>query len=140
MYVRFVCARPHPTLNAELGMFAAKYDLDVSQLPGSLQRAHDEAWFWFRANGGGGLRYPRLRGKARTTKVRKSLFWFRRDARFFGYPTGSVVRRARELAHVITEAGTEIRELRSNDPGEIIWQDVDQVLAYAGDRQIPRAF
>jgi hypothetical protein len=32
-------------------------------------------------------------------------------------------------AEVLTEAGVEIRELQSPNPGTIIWQDTKQVLA-----------
>ncbi len=140
MYVRFVCSQSHPTLDAELGMFAARDEIDFSQKCGSLQRAHEEAFYWFSAHGGGGLLYPRLRGKLRTSKVRKSLFWFDEQASFWGHTKGSVVRRARELARVITEAGVEIREIRVKDPGEIIWKDTKQVLALPVIGQIPCAF
>ena len=140
MYVRFVCSQPHPTLDAELGMFAARDQIDFSSLRGTLQRAHDEAFYWFSPHGGGGLLYPRLRGKLRTSKVCKSLFWFDEQASFWGHPKGSVVRRARDLARVITQAGVEIRELRIEDPGEVIWKDPKQVLALPVVGQIPRAF
>ena len=139
-FVRFVCAQEHPSADGELGMFLARQKIDFSTLPGRLQRAHDEAWYWFRADGGGGLEYPRLRGRARTSKVRKSVFWFRTDARFFGHPKGSMVRRARGLAEAITAAGVEIRELQVDHPGEIIWEDLAQVLAWPGSEGLPRAF
>jgi hypothetical protein len=57
------------------------------------------------------------------------LFWFKAEAAFPGHEKGSVVRRARQLAEVLTEAGVEIRELQSPDPGTILWQDTKQVLA-----------
>jgi len=140
MYVRFVCSQPHPTLDAELGMFAARDKIDFSKLRGSLQRAHEEAFYWFSAHGGGGLLYPRLSGKFRTSKIRRSLFWFDEQASFWGHSKGSVVRRARDLARVITEAGVEIREINAKDPGEIIWKDSKQILALPVLDQIPRAF
>lgn len=140
MYVRFVCSQRHPTVDAELGMFAARDNIDFSQLRGSLQRAHEEAFDWFSTKGVGGLAYPNLSGKVRTSRIRKSLFWFDEKASFWGYENGSVVRRARELARVITDTGTEIRELRIKNPGEIIWHDTKQVLALPKAGQIPRAF
>ena len=121
-------------------MFLARAQIDFSTLPGSVQRAHDEAWYWFRPDGGGGLQYPRLVGQARTQKVRKSVFWFRSDARFWGHPKGSMILRARELAQAVSAAGVEIRELRMDDPGEIIWEDLTQVLAWPGNQPLPRAF
>ena len=139
-FVRFVCAQKHPTADGELGMFQARDRIDFSQAPGSIQRAHDEAWFWFRRDGGGGLSYPRLRGKARTQKVRKSVFWFREDARFFGHPKGSMINRARDLARAISAAGVEIREISVEDPGEIIWEDLAQVLALSDQYGVPCAF
>ena len=114
--------------------------VNLSGMRGSLQKAHEEAFYWFRADGGGGLLYPRLKGKVRTPKVRKSLFWFDEQAAFWGYPKGSVVQRARDLARVMTAAGVEIREIRLRDPGEIIWKDTKQVLACPVPGQIPRAF
>lgn len=139
MFIRFVCAQKHPTLEAELGMFAARDQIDLSLLPGSLQRAQEETFFWF-SKRGPGLLYPRLTGKLRTRNVRKSLFWFKEDASFWGYPKGSVVQRARDLAKVITESGIEIREIRRSDPGRVIWQDLKQVLALPDPKGVPRAF
>jgi hypothetical protein len=100
-FVRFVSADRHPTVDAELGMFTARDSVDFSALCGGLQRAHDEAWYWFSARGGGGLYLPRLQGRARTREVRKSLFWFKAEAAFPGHEKGSVVRRARQLAEVL---------------------------------------
>lgn len=85
--------------------------------------------------------YPRLKGKLRTSSVRKSLFWFKKDAYFWNYEKGSVVRRARDLANVLTGAGCEIREITMRDLGKIIWQDTKQILALPGpDKKVPRAF
>jgi len=121
-------------------MFTALEKIDFSRFRGSLQRAHEEAFWWFKKNGGGGLAYPRLTGKLRSQKVRKCLFWFEADASFWGYRKGSVVRRARDLAAVMTEAGCEIREVTVKDPGEIIWKDTIQVLAHYSSDKVPRAF
>lgn len=140
MFVRFVSNRPHPNINAELGMFAARDHVDFSKQKGSIQRAHEEAFYWFSADGGGGLTYPRLKGKVRTPDVRRSLFWFREDAKFFRREAGSVVVRARELAAVLTLAGCEIREIGTRTPGKIIWEDSRQVLALPNFERVPRAF
>lgn len=122
-------------------MFAARDQIDFSQMRGSIQRAHEEAFYWFNTSGGGGLLYPRLTGKLRTSAVRKSLFWFKEDARFWNDKKGSVVRRARELGDALTLAGCEIREIRHPAPGRIVWQDLDQVLALPKpDQTVPRAF
>lgn len=140
MYIRFVANRAHPTLDAELGMFEARNEVDFSRQRGSLQRAHDEAFYWFKAGGAGGLTYPKLKGKVRNTKIRRSLFWFPVDASFWRLEKGSVVRRARELANVLTEAGCPIREIKMADIGEIIWKDPQQVLAFPDQLKIPKAF
>ncbi|WP_171174484.1 hypothetical protein [Ruegeria sp. HKCCD8929] len=121
-------------------MFAARNEIDFSWQRGSVQRAQEDAFYWFTGDGGGELMYPRLKGKARTPNVRKSLFWFREDALLFSREAGSVVMRARELAAAITLAGCEIREIKLNDPGRIIWEDSRQVLALPEQRKIPRAF
>lgn len=140
-YIRYVCNLPHPTVkDAELGMFLARDEIDFSVLKRSLQKAHEEAFYWFSKNGGGGLAYPEFRGKSRTYKVRKSLFWFKEDARWVFGSGGSVILRARELAKVLTEAGQEIREITIEDPGEIIWEDSNQILAFPKDIEIPKAF
>jgi hypothetical protein len=128
-YVRFVSADPHPTVDAELGMFAKRNEIDFSEMKGSIQRAQDEAWHWFSGAAGDGLHRPNLRGNARNQAVRKSLFWFAAEAAFWRQEKGSVVRRARQLAEVLTSAGFEIREIQTSDPGEIIWKDNVQVLA-----------
>ncbi len=140
MYVRFVSAQPHPTVDAELGMFAARDEIDFSRCKGRIQKAHEEAFAWFTGRPHGGLTYPRLKGRVRTRNVRQSLFWFKPDAQFLGFEKGSVIRRARELAAVITSAGYEIRELQMVNPGEILWEDSVQVLACPNGRIIPKAF
>lgn len=138
-FVRFVVDAPHPTVDAELGMFTALEDLDLSTQKGSVQRAHDEAWYWFSKEGGGGLHRPKLTGKLRSHAVRKSLFWFKADARFSSSDRGEVVRRAQQLADAVTAAGLEVRAIRSDGPGTVIWEDDRQVLARPSDR-VPRAF
>jgi hypothetical protein len=128
-YVRLVSADPHPTVDAELGMFAARDKIDFSEMKGSIQRAHDEAWYWFSPQSRDGLHRPNLRGQARNQAIRKSLFWFAADAKFRGQEEGSVVRRARQLGEVLTAAGCEIREIQTADPGEVVWQNYEQLLA-----------
>lgn len=141
MYVRFVCAVDHPTAEGELGMFEARKRIDFSLMKGSIQRAQEEAFWWFAAQyGGPGLAYPRMKGKVRTRNVRKSLFWFTEDAAFHGYRKGSVVCRARDLAWAITQAGVEIREIRMSNPGRLLWGDRLQVLALPEPGSVPRAF
>ncbi|QXC61069.1 hypothetical protein KSP35_22610 [Aquihabitans sp. G128] len=114
-------------------------DIDFDQQKGSIQRAHDEAWYWFSRDGGGGLYRPRLAGKARSQAVRRSLFWFKAEGRFARKDKGAVVRRARQLAQVMGDAGVEVRELWTDDPGEVIWEDRKQALARPS-APIPRAF
>lgn len=128
-FIRFVVDRPHPTLDAELGMFAALEDIDFDEQKRSVQRAHEEAWYWFSPNGGGRLYRPRLSGKLRSQSVRKSLFWFKADGTFAWKDKGAVVRRVRQLAQVMGDAGVEVRELHTDDPGQVIWEDMKQVLA-----------
>ncbi|MEP1230426.1 MAG: hypothetical protein ABJG88_07100 [Litorimonas sp.] len=121
-------------------MFTVRQEIDFSQMKGSIRRAHEEAFYWFNVNGGGGLVFPKLKGKQRTSNVRKSLFWFKEDANFWGYENGSVVRRARDLAQVISDAGVEIREISVKNPGRVIWEDTNQILALPENVHIPRAF
>jgi len=138
-YVRFVVNRPHPTIDAELGMFTALEDIDFEKQKGSVQRAHEEAWYWFSRDGGGGLYRPRLTGKVRSQAVRKSLFWFKTDGGFKWNDDGAVVRRARQLAQVMGDAGVEVREIQSDNPGDVVWEDMRQVLARPSG-PIERAF
>lgn len=137
MYVRFVCAMAHPTLDAELGMFSARDYIDFSELKGSLQRADDEVFEFFSSIYG--WHPPRISGKRRNRKIRKSLFWIKENATFWSNG-GSVVTRARELAHITTLAGIEIREIRMQNPGEIIWEDYQQALIYPNGITVPKAF
>ena len=138
-FVRFVVDRPHPTVDAELGMFTALEEIDFGLQRGSVQRAHEEAWYWFSKTGGGGLYRPRLTGKLRSQAVRKSLFWFKADASFSYRDKGAVVTRARQLARAMCAAGVGVRELHVDDPGLIIWEDQRQVLARP-TAPTPRAF
>lgn len=143
MFVRFVCNKSHPNIvGAELGMFTARDRIDFSSQKGSVQKAHEEAWYWFHPNGGGGLRYPHLKGKVRTPEIRKSLFWFKKDATFSftDRSAGKVVDRAQELASALTLAGCEIRKIEVKNPGQILWEDSNQVLAFADPAEIPNAF
>ena len=48
--------------------------------------------------------------------------------------------RARELGHVMTLAGCEIREIKLKDVGKIIWDDGKQVLALPRLGKMPKAF
>lgn len=120
-------------------MFTALEHIDFDCQKGSIQRAHEEAWFWFCPGGGGGLYRPRLTGKVRNQAMRTSLFWFKADGKFAWNDKGAVIRRARQLAQVMGDAGTEVRELHSDDPGEVLWEDMKQVLARPAG-PIARAF
>lgn len=139
LFVRFVCAENHRTADAEAGMFYAIEKLDLTDAKGSVQRAFDEAWYWFSPQGKGGLYRPRMKGKARNQAVRRSLFWFRAEAKFFDSRGGLVVDRARQLADVVTSAGVEIREIQTRDIGELVWEDKFQVLALP-TMPVPRVF
>jgi hypothetical protein len=121
-------------------MFTALDRIDWAAQKGSIQRAYEEAWYWFSPTGGGGLYYPRMSGANRSRAMRKSLFWFRAEAHYFPRrEKGEVVRRARQLANAMTDAGVEVRELYSDDPGELIWEDLKQVLARPAG-PVPKAF
>ncbi len=140
MFVRFVANVPHPNIDADLGMFAARDEIDFSRFKGSVQRANEEAFYWFLANHGMGLTFPRLKGKARSADVRRALFWFREDATFSDRKAGRVVDRARQLAQALTLADCEIRELKTRDPGQIVWEDTKQVLAVPSKDLVLHAF
>jgi len=121
-------------------MFSLVDDIDFSSFRGSLLRQFEEAWYWFKPNSGGGLHRPDFRGKRRTYKVRKSLYWFKESAYFSFYKKEMVVARARQLAEALCAMGFSVGEIAISDPGEIIWEDTAQILAFPGKKKMPSAF
>ena len=74
-------------------------------------------------HGGGGRYPPRLTGKVRNQAASTSPFWSKADASFRWRDKGAVVQRARHLARVMGDAGVEVRELQTSDPGQVVWED-----------------
>ena len=140
MYVRFVCNQKHPSVDAELGMFAARKDADFSHMKASWHRAHEEAFWWFSPRSPYGLYYPNLKGKLRTRNVRQSLFWFDEKATFGYSSRHKVVERADVLARLLCEAGLEARKIRLRNPGRVLWKDTKQSLINPDGVEIPHAF
>lgn len=155
MYIRFVSARPHPRVEAEAGMWDAywrlrrQFDPQFEDVLGRRIRHVPEKrtlrrkWLALldAAEPFRRLRCPESRGPARVRGGRRALFWFKPAAGWaaVGRGPGTVILDARALAGQMARWGIEIREITIRDPGTVLWQDDDQVLAIPRGR-VPRAF
>lgn len=109
--------------NVSVGFFRA-YDrvMESASAPKWLRAELENEMAWFDRN----LRAPkRLTVKRRRFRRRRDLpgvCWFRPEAR-------EHIRRARYVAWLLTEADAPVREIRSRNPGEVIWNDAHQIVA-----------
>ncbi|MEO1469916.1 MAG: hypothetical protein AAFV86_12725 [Pseudomonadota bacterium] len=129
MYLRFVCAERHPHQEAELGLYRALLRIDWDRQPLWLKLEFEEAW---RVACRLGVP-PVLKCGQQTRRGRQSLCWLK------GSGADWVLPHVRHLAWAVTEAGTPIQELRTRNPGTVIWEDEDQVVAVPG-RDLRRRF
>jgi len=153
MYLRFVSSRAHPRVPAEAGIFEAYWRLKATLDPRLDKQSRRLAEPMLRhrvlrrkwlalldaAEPFRRLGMPVLRGPARDRRARQALFWFKPDARWRGRAPGTVVLDARAFAGQLARWQVEIREIRTAEPGEIIWDDRYQILAIP-KCAVPRAF
>ncbi|MEM9097331.1 MAG: hypothetical protein AAGC79_02315 [Pseudomonadota bacterium] len=129
MYLRFVSGYRHPHLDAELGIYTATCFLDFEDQPRWLMAAYHEAFEVLY-----GISVPDCVSYDSVTREgRFSLCWIpaaRRD----------LVEGFRYLAWAMTEMGVAIGELRSTDPGRILYRDRDQVVALPYRGRVPKCF
>lgn len=78
----------------------------------------DELLDWFNEH----LTVPPYSDPDRDDLGRRAVCWLRDDAR-------ECIHHMRVLAYLLREAGVPTRVLRATDPGRIIWEDEQQVVA-----------
>lgn len=130
MYFRFVTATHDAHARAERGIFGDAYALARDERVNPWVR--DALWRelrWFDDH----VAVPcRLRRTFRRRGTIHGICWFRPEA-------DEAIGRARYAGWLMTEAGVPVAEIRTADPGELIWQDAVQVVARPG-RHVPVAF
>lgn len=119
--MRFVSDVPDDeNSNEPAGLFlAASWVRDAEQAPHAelvrLQVIRD----WFNEHLDKPRRFNRSR---RHNRRRKAISWFKPSAR-------EHIRRAREMAGIVSAHGYPIRELRTLRPGYVVYEDAFQVVA-----------
>ena len=153
MYTRFVWDSQHPRVDAEAGIFDAYWKIRdrfyaVGDAGSNVHRKRDLSWRrdrrkWLALDAAvrefGSLRSPFRESKTIHRQGQDALFWFIDDAGYVGHAKGTLLLTARAVAHELSKWDVEIRELHCRHPGEILWQDHDQVLAKPIGT-VPRAF
>ena len=131
MYMRFVVPVRDNWTGVETGFFTGLFDVKYRDQP-APRWLRDEVvreLDWFNSNLGAPERLTRPSGRFGDIR---GVCWFRPEA-------GEAVSRARYCAWLLEEGGIPVREIRSAQPGEIIWRDDMQVVAKPG-RDHPRMF
>lgn len=118
MYIRFAQLERAPEVRVAPGVFQAFHRLPPFDRTDWRHREIRRVYEGFNDN----LACPEVR-LARMSRygLRHGVCWFRDAAH-------SHVSEARYLAWLLSEVGVPIRELRSPDPGVLIWEDDDQIV------------
>lgn len=130
MYFRWVLPWRHEDSGAEAGFFRSVGW--VADDPEVAPWLREEIWReldWFDEN----LPTPeRLVLVFKRRRPVHGICWFRPEA-------DEAIDRARYVAWLMEEAGFPVREVRTEVPGDLIWQDAMQVVAKPGGH-VPVAF
>lgn len=120
MYIRYVLSWRHPASRVEAGFFSLAYRVAAEdRVPEWIRAELMREIEWFDAR----LPVPgRLRLRFRRRRAIEGICWFRPEA-------GEAIVRARYVGWLMTEAGAPLQEIRTADPGEIMWRDAMQVVA-----------
>ena len=120
MFVRFVVTERHESSDQERGVFSALDDLERR---GELA-AYELEWFqvteaWFNKH----LRRPdRFAWSSRPNAPERAISWLKLSAT-------NHVRRMRELVALLEHKDIPVRELRTERPGYVVYEDDHQVVA-----------
>lgn len=120
MYLRFVTGRIDPDSGLEQGVITVANELwraaaAPKWLLGEIRRELD----WFNDR----LDVPnRFSPTRRKWNQRYGICWFKPGAR-------DCIDHARELAWMLAEADVATRQIRTHHPGELVWQDANQIVA-----------
>ena len=131
MYIRFVLPLFERRYGGEAGFFHEAYEIRDSEdrAPDWLRKELREQLSWFNEH----LPAPgRIERRFKRRRTIHGLCWFQPSA-------AECIQRARYSGWLMTEAGAPVREIRSRNPGEVMWRDDYQLVAKA-PCDLPRAF
>lgn len=124
MYLRFETGRPGRArcsrrLTRPAGLFGGvDYARILRIAPDWLATEIEQSLAWFAAH----LERPRLPLSLEGERARQAHCWFRPEA-------DEAIAEARHLARALEGASQPIRAVKTRDPGEIIWEDTQQIVA-----------
>jgi len=126
VYVRFVCFRLVDGQRQRLGLFQALDEARDSDLaPDWALRLIGELYGWFKDNLAVPGQFSRGGWKGRG---QPGLSWFKPAAT-------EHIKQMHHLKLALEECGVHVDVLTTRDPGHIIWQDVNQLVAEPGPRK-----
>lgn len=118
-YIRFQTSVLCPRAGRPLGVFRATGVLEhEGRIEEYFRETLDESLQWFNKN----LESPRI-----ADKDRECVFWFCADQQLF-------VGRLWDLVAILVEHHVEVRQVRTTDPGMIVYRDDYQVAAVPSQR------
>jgi hypothetical protein len=118
-YIRFESSRRCAHFKRPLGVFRAAGTVEEqSDLPGPTLELLRDSLRWFNCN----LKVPR-----QSSVSRRGVFWFRSSAH-------DVVDRMWELVAILRDEGVHVDLRHTNRPGQIVYEDDQQVAAIPGRR------
>lgn len=120
MYLRFVVGAVDPDSGADSGIFQALGELlEHEDLPAHTRDELHAVRDWFRRN----LKAPRkLNRSRRPHRTPKAICWFKPSA-------VEQIAKARAIVHVLQDLGVDVRMLKTDNPGYIVYQDDHQIAA-----------
>lgn len=120
MYIRFVIGAVDPDSGVESGIFQTVLELlEYDDLPAHTREELHEVRDWFRRN----LKAPRkLNRSRRPHRKPKAVCWFK--------PTAvEHIAKARTIVRALQDLGVDVRMLKTDNPGYVVYQDDYQVAA-----------
>ena len=119
MYVRFITSERIGTMQANYGLFQGSYDTRTNpHLPQWLLTQLDTEYAWFNDN----LPFPKKTQRTTKKTHKEGICWFRGCAIDF-------VRHAHDLANLLRLADLSVVMLKTNNPGQILYEDFAQIVA-----------
>lgn len=125
VYVRFVCFRLVEGQRQRIGLFQALDDArDCDFAPNWALREIGRIYGWFKEN----LKVPEKFSETYGGQGRPGLSWFKPAAT-------EHIKQMHQLRRLLEECGVYIEILTTRDPGSIVWQDENQLVADPGKRK-----
>ena len=120
MYIRFIIGAVDPDSGTETGIFQTLNELlDYDDLPAHTREELHDVRNWFRRN----LKAPRkLNRSRRPNRKPKAICWFK--------PTAvEHIAKARAIVRALQDLGVDVRMLKTDSPGYVVYQDDYQIAA-----------